>query len=54
LHGGYASLQDAFSTRGRTALMEASRWNREEVINLLVNAGADVDLADALGITPLM
>ena len=34
--------------------MEASRWNRDVIIQVLIDGGADINLADEFGVTSLM
>ena len=34
--------------------MEASRWNRNVIIQILIDGGADINLADDFGVTSLM
>ena len=41
-------------THSATALMHASRTGTSEKINILVEAGADVEARDATGKTPLL
>jgi ankyrin repeat protein len=39
---------------GFTPLLEAARRGHEEVVSVLIDAGADVDVPDSYGVTPLM
>ena len=41
------------TTEGRTALLYAASKGREEIVRLLMSRGAEVNLADKLGATPL-
>src|ERR1700691_1306678 len=38
---------------GATALMWAAYWDNSETVNLLIKAGANVDLANQQGVTPI-
>ena len=44
---------NAQDPQGKTALHEACRWNHGVVAQLLIDEGADPDLADTEGATPL-
>ena len=51
------NLQNKYSSRlynyGRTALMIVSYWGNEDIVKLLLKAGANVNLQDIYGETPL-
>lgn len=50
----YGAIVDAQEVEGRTALWFSSRNRRQKCLELLLSAGADPNLADHYGRTPLM
>ncbi|MCP4647305.1 MAG: ankyrin repeat domain-containing protein [bacterium] len=48
-----ADLDYAKNEFGRTALMKAAYWGLEEIVKLLVEAGADINAQDEKGETAL-
>ena len=49
-----AEINVSVGLSGRTALMCAVEWKHTETVKLLIEAGADLEMADKQGNTPLM
>jgi ankyrin repeat protein len=49
-----AEINASVGSSGRTALMCAIEWKRVETVKLLIEKGADLEIADKQGNTPLM